>query len=266
MSRIRIGEINLHVTDQGQGRPLVLVHGFPLDHSMWSEQIADLAGDYRVIAPDLRGFGESAGTEGPVSMAQFADDVAALTLAMGIDQPLVLCGLSMGGYVAWEFWRRYRTRLHALILCDTRAAADSPDVARARLDNADRVIAEGVGFLADSMLGKLFSPQSIQRQPELLERTRRVILGTSPHGVAAASRGMAARTDFTEVLPQIDVPTLLICGQQDVISPVAEMRGMAARIPDARFAEIPGAGHMSPLENPSAVNQAIRGFLQATQF
>jgi 3-oxoadipate enol-lactonase len=264
MAAIRIDDIHLNVIDQGQGRPLLLVHGFPLDHSMWDAQIVDLARDYRVIAPDLRGFGASDVTEDAASMEQFADDLAALTEALRIDEPLVLCGLSMGGYVAWQFWRRHRARLRALVLCDTRAAADSPEVAQGRLNNANRALTEGVAFLADMMLGKLFAPQSLQQRPELIAATRNVILRASPQGVAAALRGMAARTDVSRLLPQIDVPTLLVCGQQDMISPVDEMRGIATKIPGAQFAEIADAGHISPQENPALVNQAIRRFLQTT--
>jgi pimeloyl-ACP methyl ester carboxylesterase len=202
--------------------------------------------------------------------------------ALGIVERVALCGLSMGGYVAWQFWQRHRSRLAKLILCDTRAAADSPETARGRRDSAERVMNEGPGFLADGMIEKLFAPKSGRaldihdsvpapfstdarnHRGEIIESTRQTILNTSPIGIAAALRGMAQRADATGLLPDIDVPTLVVCGQHDVISTVDEMRAIAARIPAARFVEVPKAGHMAPLENPAVVNEAIRTFLIAT--
>ena len=146
-------------------------------------------------------------------------------------------------------------------MCDTRAVADTPAAAEARLVNAARVLAEGPGFLADGMLDKLFAAETAHRQPELIEATRRVMLAASPRGVAAALRGMAARPDVSAWLPQIDVPALLLCGREDAISTVEEMRGIARCMPQARFVEVAAAGHMSPLEQPRLVNEAIREFL-----
>ncbi|MBC8870889.1 MAG: alpha/beta fold hydrolase [Planctomycetes bacterium] len=261
MKRISVNDTQLNVLDAGHGPPLLLVHGFPLDHSMWARQIEDLSGDFRVIAPDLRGFGSSDVTHRTVSMEQFADDLAALLDAVGVTDKATLCGLSMGGYVAWQFWRRHRSRLNGLILCDTRAEADAPEAARARLVSADRAIIEGVGFLADSMIEKLFAPSTLRDRPDIVEGTRSIMLATSPAGAAAAFRGMAARRDSSEILSEIDVPTLVICGEHDVISPVDEMRGIAQRIAGAAFVEIADAGHMSPLEKPREVSAAIGDFL-----
>jgi pimeloyl-ACP methyl ester carboxylesterase len=198
-----------------------------------------------------------------VPLRQFADDLAALLDALEVTTPVALCGLSMGGYIAFEFWQRHRARLKALILCDTRAAADAPEVAQNRRKTADRAEAEGVGFLPEAMLARLFAPGTLARQPRLVEATRQTIEAAPPHGVAAASRGMAQRPDWTAKLPEINVPTLVVCGVHDVISPLAEMRGLAACIPGAQFVEVPDAGHMSPLENPAAVNAAIREFLRS---
>ena len=262
MKWVDIDGIQLNVCDQGQGPVLLLVHGFPLDHTMWRGQIEDLAREFRVIAPDLRGFGRSDVTEGVVSMERFADDLAALLDALDARGEVAFCGLSMGGYVAWQFWRRHRSRLSHLVLCDTRAAPDTPEAAQARLESADRVLAEGVGFLADAMVGKLFADPTRRERPELVEAMRKVMLGTPAAGAAAALRGMAARQDATGWLSEIDVPALVLCGRYDAISPVDEMRGMAQRIPEARFVEIPDAGHMAPLENPEAVNRAIREILE----
>lgn len=264
MARVRLADVELNVLDQGRGMPLLLVHGFPLDHTMWSGQVDALADVCRVIAPDLRGFGTSIVSAGTVTMERFADDLAELLDALEIVEQVALCGLSMGGYVAWQFWQRHRTRLAKLILCDTRAAADTPESARVRRDSAERVLREGPGFLADGMIEKLFAPKTgrAARREEFIEATRQTILNTPPVGIAAALRGMAQRADVTGLLPDIDVPTLVVCGQYDAISTVDEMRNIAARIPAARFVEVPNAGHMAPLENPAVVNEAIRSFLE----
>jgi 3-oxoadipate enol-lactonase len=261
MSHVTIGDISLHVEVRGAGTPLLLVHGFPLDHTMWSAQIAALSQSYRVIAPDLRGFGASDVTSGTVTMEQYGDDLAALLDALQIRQPVALCGLSMGGYVAWQFVARHRPRLEKLILCDTRAVADTPEAAAGRLKTAERVLAEGANVVADAMLPKLFAPQNLQRNADFVEATREVMLRTPPEGIAAALRGMARRNDVTAELAKIDVPTLVLCGEHDSISTPAEMRQIAAAMPAAEYVEIAGAGHMAPLENPSLVNAKIREFL-----
>lgn len=253
--------LNLNVAESGTGLPLLLVHGFPLDHTMWQSQAGALAREAFVMAPDLRGFGASDAGGESVSMEDFADDLAALLDARAVKAPVVFCGLSMGGYIAWQFFLRHRTRLRGLILCDTRAVADTPAAAEMRVANAQRVLTEGMGFLAEGMLDKLFAAETRQRRPELVDATRRVMLAAPPRGVAAALRGMAVRPDVSAWLPQMDLPALVVCGQEDAISTVAEMRGLAQRLPQARFVEIAGAGHMSPLEQPQAVNAAIREFL-----
>lgn len=262
MKQVAVGNIRLSVNDQGEGPALLLVHGFPLDRSMWTGQIEDLSRDYRVIAPDLRGFGLSDVSQGTVLMEQYADDLAGLLDALGVHDGVTLCGLSMGGYVAWQFWRRHRSRLNGLILCDTRAEADTPDAASTRLESADRVLAEGIGFLADGMMEKLLAPSTLRDRPEIADAAKSVMLATPRDGAAAAQRGMAARADSSDILSQIDEPTLVICGEHDAISTVDEMRGIAQQIAGAVYVQIPNAGHMSPLENPQAVNMAIRDFLQ----
>jgi pimeloyl-ACP methyl ester carboxylesterase len=261
MEKCRVRDIHLNVVEAGAGPPLLLVHGFPLDHTMWQAQIEELARDHRVVAPDLRGFGGSDASGEIVSMEDFADDVAALLDARAVKEPVVFCGLSMGGYIAWQFFLRHRARLRALILCDTRAAADTPAAAEARRVNAQRVLSEGVAFLAGAMLEKLFAAETRRRRPDIVDATRQVMLAASPPGVAAALRGMAARPDVSAWLPQLDLPALVVCGQDDAISTVEEMRGIAERLPQARFVEVAGAGHMSPVEQPQAVNEAIRQFL-----
>jgi pimeloyl-ACP methyl ester carboxylesterase len=167
----------------------------------------------------------------------------------------------MGGYVAWQFALRHRARLNKLILCDTRAIADSEEVAAGRLKTAERVLVEGSSVAADALVPKLFAPGTYSKQPEIVDQTRQVVLRTSAAGIAAALRGMAERSDVTDRLGEIDVPALLMGGRHDGISPPDEMRGIAGRMRKARFVEIADAGHMAPLEQPGAVNAAIREFL-----
>jgi pimeloyl-ACP methyl ester carboxylesterase len=290
MRTVSLADIELAVEERGSGPVLLFVHGFPLDHTMWRWQIDDFSARYRVLAPDLRGFGKSAlGDEKMVTMRRYADDLAAMLDRLGVHEKIVFIGLSMGGYIAWQFWQKYAGRLAGLVLCDTRAVADAPSAKVGRAELAARVRTEGPQAAADAMLPKLFSPQtpSPLARPELVEGTgegrgegeahkqsaapcsstspvadtRAAILRNSLLGIAAALAGMAERPDVTEVLGGIAVPTLAIVGEHDAISTPAEMRDIADCIPGAQFAVIPHAGHMSPLENPQAFNAALTGFL-----
>lgn len=240
----------------------MLVHGFPLDHSMWRGQVAGLSDSFRLVVPDLRGFGKSDVTAGTVTMAQMATDLAALLDALGIDQPISLVGLSMGGYVAFEFWSQFPHRLDQLVLCDTRAVADTKEVARGRLLMAQNVAFEGTQKVADTMLPKLFAAVTFEEQPELVKATRSVIEHTDPAGISAAQRGMAQRADMSERLEEISVPTLVVCGREDAISSPAEMRRIAQAMPRASYVEVERAGHMAPCERPDVVNRAIGRFLE----
>lgn len=263
MPLVNIADASFHVVEEGSGPPLLLVHGFPLDHTMWRHQIAHFKATHRVIAPDLRGFGRSSVTSGTVTMKQFADDVAAILPALGENRPVILCGLSMGGYVAWQFVEHHRSKLAALVVCDTKAAPDTPEAKQGRLEAAERLEREGTSFLADTMLPKLFGQQLLSAPPEYVQETTAVILRTDPRACAAAQRGMAERVDYRPQLGRIDLPTLVICGEKDVISPTKEMREIAAAIPGASHVEIPGASHMAPLEKPEPVNAALDAFLQS---
>ncbi len=261
MSLLHAHGVQLHFIERGKGVPLLLVHGYPLDHSMWQRQIDGLSDICRVIVPDLRGFGASEVTTGTVTMEQMADDLAELLEGLKINEPIVLCGLSMGGYVAWQFALRHRARLAKLILCDTRAVADSAEAAAGRLKTAEKVLAEGAGVASEALIPKLFAPVTYEQKSRIVELTREVILRTKPQGIAAALRGMAERPDVTAQLGKLDMPALLICGEHDGISPPSEMRQIASRMPRAKFVEIAAAGHMAPLEQSVAVNAAIREFL-----
>ena len=261
MQQVQCGDVKLSVEIRGSGPPLLLVHGFPLDHTMWQGQLEALADHCRLIAPDLRGFGASDVTPGTVTMHQMADDMASLLVALQIQEPITFCGLSMGGYVAWQFALRHPAQLARLILCDTRAIADTTEAAEGRRSTARKVLAEGAAVAASAMLPKFFAPATQDRQPHLIEATRQVILRTKPEGIAAGLLGMAERPDVTAQLPKISVPALVLCGSHDVISTPSEMRQIAEQLPQARYIEIADAGHMAPLEQPAAVNTAIRNFL-----
>jgi pimeloyl-ACP methyl ester carboxylesterase len=259
---INVCGTTLAVADEGRGSPIVLVHGFPLDHSMWEGQIRALAPRYRVVAPDLRGFGGSRATAGAVAMEQFADDLAAMLDGLDVAEPVVFCGLSMGGYIALEFWRKYASRLRAMILCDTKAAADSAEAAATRCKTADRVESEGPAFMAETMLPRIFGLTTQAAAADCVEATRRVIVGGSRDGIAAASRGMAARRDFSDRLGAIQCPVLVVVGENDILTTPDSMRELARGVAHGQFALIPRAGHMAPLEQPDAVNARIEQFME----
>ncbi|MBI3839233.1 MAG: alpha/beta fold hydrolase, partial [Planctomycetia bacterium] len=227
----------------------------------WDAQIAQLSQRWHVIAPDLRGFGGSQVTSGTVTMQQMAADLNALLDALEIERPIVVCGLSMGGYVAFQFWRHHGSRMRGLVLCDTRATADTPEAVASRLKMIEHVLRAGTEYLAEAMLPKLFAPLTFQNHPNVIHFEHQKILSAAPEGVAAALRGIAERPDVSSYLPQLSLPTLVVVGQQDTISTVDEMRGMAAAIPQAEFVVIPNSGHMTPLENPMAFNDTIEQFL-----
>jgi 3-oxoadipate enol-lactonase len=266
MIKAALATTGLAYIDRGKGRPILLVHGFPLDHTMWNPQIEVLSDQYRVIAPDLRGFGQSLlGQIDPtrgLSMEQYADDLSELLDALQISEPIALLGLSMGGYIAWQFIRKFPKRVRSLVQLDTRAIADNDEARAGRIKMAENVAEWGAARVAEMMGPKLFRQQAFTTQPEIITATRRVVESTSPAAISAAQRGMAARPDVTDQLPKITVPTLVIVGDQDVISPPAEMQSIAAAIPGAKFVVIPDSGHMTTLEQPDAVNEALLRFLE----
>lgn len=258
---VRANGSGFNVYVAGEGPVVLLVHGFPLDHTMWREQLPVLERHHRVVAPDLRGFGRSDVTPGTVRMVDFADDLAAILEGLSIDEPVTYCGLSMGGYIGWPFWQRHRELVEAFVLCDTRASADTPEVARGRRLTAATVLREGGSTLSAGMIPKLFAAETRREQPAVIEACRKLIEGTNAEAIAAALLGMAERPDNRELLPSIDVPALVICGSEDGLTPPAEMRAMAAEMPAASYIEIAGAGHMSPWEKPREFNAALTEFL-----
>ena len=261
--QLLINGFSMSFTDAGHDIPLVLVHGYPLNRAMWQPQVEGLSDIARIIAPDLRGHGDSQAVSGPYSMDRFADDLYTLLDTLQVAQKIVLCGLSMGGYVAFAFYRKYPERVAGLILTSTRAGADSPEGRAARDQAADLARAKGVPAIVEGMLPRLLSPVTYKKKPHLVEQAREIMLRTSLQGVLGDLAGMKERPDSTPTLAHITVPTLLLPGADDQIIPLADAQAMQAGIPGAQLKIIPNAGHLPNLENPAAFNRAVRRFLKA---
>lgn len=250
--------IRVRYDDVGEGPAVLLLHAFPLSGAMWWMQVAALRDRYRLIVPDLRGFGGTDAPPGPYSMDQLADDAAALLEYLGVGR-VALVGLSMGGYIGFAFWRRHRDKVAALALADTRAGPDGEEGRAARETNARLAEEEGAAAIADKMIPNLVAhgaPQHVR------DELRQLILGNSPAGIAGALRGMAARSDSTPDLAGIDVPTLIIVGAEDGLTPPAEAEAMHAAIAGSSLSILPGAGHLSNMEQPGPFGAALRELLE----
>ena len=257
----QINDIRMAYGDRGRGleTTLLLVHGFPLDRRLWAAQVGAFVNMTRVITPDLRGHGRSQVAPGPFTMEQHADDLAALLDHLRV-RHAVVAGLSMGGYVAFAFWRRYPERVRGLILADTRAEPDSAAIRIGRDAASARVQQTGAAAYADEMLPRLLAPASLANM-KIVGAVRKMMAEQPVEGIVGALGGLRDRVDSRATLPTITVPTLVIAGDADVITPPADARALAAAIPGARLAVILRAGHLSPLENPRAFNAAVRPFL-----
>jgi pimeloyl-ACP methyl ester carboxylesterase len=227
---------------------------------MWEPQAVALASSYQVVRFDLRGFGGSPPGDGLLTMERIADDGAAVLDRLGIPSATV-CGVSMGGYAALALVRRHPERLRALVLADTRAGADSPEAKAARAAQAEKVRREGSRAMADDALGKLLGATSHRERPELVARVRQIIEANPPRGITDALAGLAARADSTPTLREIRVPTLVVVGEEDEITPLAEAEALQRGIAGSRLAVIPRAGHLSSLENPDEFNRQVRAWL-----
>jgi pimeloyl-ACP methyl ester carboxylesterase len=260
----RVRDIEMAYDEAGAGVPVVLLHGFPFNRTLWREQIEVLKDSHRVVAPDLRGHGETTVTTEPATMEEMARDVAALLDELQIGRP-VLGGLSMGGYVALAFCRLFPRRVRALLLADTRAQADTEDGKRTREETARRALAEGMSSIADAMLPKLLAHTTHMKHPDKVERVREMILSTKPEGAASALRGMAERRDQTSLLANILQPTLIVVGSEDQLTPPADSETMRREIRGSRLELIEGAGHVSNVERPAEFNAALTKFLRDLQ-
>jgi len=253
-------------SEAGKGLPLLFVHGYPLTRQLWEPQLTGLADVAHVLAPDLRGHGASQAVPGPYNMDMFAADLVAFLDALGIYQKVVLCGLSMGGYIAFAFYRKYAARLAGLILTATRAVADMPQARLARDQSAELARQQGVTAIVESMLPKLLSPATLQNCPDLVEQTRQIMAAVSLQGILGDLVAMKERPDSTPTLAQIRIPTLLLPGASDQIIPLAEAQAIQAAIQGSLLEVIPDSGHLTNLENPAAFNAAIRTFLQNLRY
>jgi len=249
----------LQVDQTGKGEPLLFVHGFPLSGEMWRDNAARFSPQYRCIIPDLRGHGRSDSTE-TVSMADYANDLRRVLDATNERRPVVFIGLSMGGIIAFEFYRRFRDRLRALVLVDTRFAAETPDGAVKRRTLIDAVDREGSRAAADAMIPNLFAAGV---RPDIRSRWHEILSSTSPQGIVAAMGALIGRPDYSATLASIDVPTLIIVGQQDAITPPSIAEEMHRRIRGSHYEIIADAGHMPPVERPEAFESVLRRFLNA---
>ena len=258
--KVRINDIDLAYSDEGQGAPVIFLHAFPLNRTMWTPQVAGLSDRYRVITIDLRGHGESDAPMWRYTVDQFAEDVNGLLEHLGIAQATFV-GLSMGGYILFALYRKYHDIFHSLVLADTRATADTPEAKAARFSMAQIAYRRGASSIADLMLPKLLSPASCEHRADLRDHLRTIITGNQVSGIVGDLMAMEERPDSTPLLRTLSIPALVIVGDEDLASPPEEVECMANQIPGSTFVRIPQAGHLSNLENPDAFNAALLTFL-----
>ena len=247
---MELNPVQLNFEEHGQGIPVVLLHGFPLDHTIWEPLLSVIKERARIILPDMRGHGLSPVTDGAYSMRLMAADIAALLDRLGIDKAIVV-GHSMGGYVGLAFAQAYPNRLAGLGLIATQAAADTPEKRHNRLNMADEIGRKGVKHLAEDMSTRLTT------RPELIPSLRTLILKMNPKGAIGALKGMADRPDMTEFLPSITIPSLVLAGSDDVMIPIERPRTMEKMLARAWLVEIPSAGHVPMMEYPQQVAEAL---------
>jgi pimeloyl-ACP methyl ester carboxylesterase len=253
--------VALHYEERGSGLPVVLLHGYPLDHTLWRAQIAALSDAYRVIAPDLRGHGASPAPEGEYSMEALAADVAALLDRLSVERA-VWAGHSLGGYVALAALRTLPERVAGLVLCASHPFADPPEKAASRRESAAQALREGTAPVVGGMLHLLFAPGT-NLETISAHFVRSMMLKTPPQGVAGVLGGMAARPDAVDVLRRPDPPKAILAGRDDQIVRLADLQALVAELPHVALRVIDGAGHLPMIEQPEATTAALRAFLAA---
>jgi 3-oxoadipate enol-lactonase len=264
MNRIRSGDAEIAYEVLGNGPPLVLLHPFPAHHGLWLPAAQSLISRYRVVLPDLRGHGDSESGDGPATMEKHASDLARVLDDAGVGRA-IFCGVSIGGYILFEFWRRYRGRVAALGLCCTRAQADTDEARNTRLKNADLVLERGTEWFVDLMAPKLLGKSTQEARPDLVADARRMMLQMSPQDIAQVQQGMAARPDSVTTLKTINVPALVVLGEEDTLIPLSDGELMRQHIANSRLAVIPKAGHFAVWEQPETVGKLIRQFVDGCQ-
>ncbi len=260
--RAAIAGTDLHYEIKGAGPAVLFLHAFPLTLRMWDAQARALEGTHQVVRFDARGFGGTPPGDGLLTMERIADDAVALLDHLGLSKAIV-CGLSMGGYAAFALMRRHPERVKGLVLADTRTPPDSPEAKLNRSTQAYTVRREGSPGIADAFLQKGVGETTRKERPEVVARVREMILAASARGIVDALAGLAARADSGPTLREIQVPTLVVCGAEDELTPVADAEAIQRGIPGSRLEVIPKAGHLSALEDPAAFNAALAAFLGA---
>jgi 3-oxoadipate enol-lactonase len=258
---ININNFNLSYDDVGEGStPIVFLHGFPFDKTMWQEQLDYLKATYRVIACDIRGFGKSTDEESHLGMDLFANDLILFIDKLGLEK-VIICGLSMGGYIALNAMKRFPSRFEALILCDTQCIADSHEVKTKRYKTIDDVNEYGETNFNEGFIKNVFHEDTLINKPELVEQLRSVVFSNSQHIISQGLIALAERSETCSVLEEITIPTLIICGREDAVTPLEESKFMNKNIKGSILHVINKAGHVSNLEEPNKFNKLLRDFL-----
>lgn len=260
MERIRSGDAEIAYEIAGKGAPVVLLHPFPANHEFWKPITDHMMMRYRVLLPDLRGHGESEVGEGAATMEKHAADLKRLCDEAGIARA-IFAGVSIGGYILFEFWRRHRERVRALVLSDTRPQGDNEEGRANRLKSAEDVLQRGSEPFIDGMIPKLLGESTRQRRPDLTQTAKRMMMKMSAQSIAQVQRGMAARPDSVETLKTINVPTLLLVGSEDTLTPIADAELMRQHIAGSQLRVISGGGHYAPFEQSEATLSLLRQFL-----
>jgi len=256
--------VEIAYDDIGSGIPVAFIHGFPHNRTLWSPQMSGLLDRARCIAPDLRGFGESS-RHGPFSIDQFADDVAMLLRSLGVTRTVIV-GLSMGGYVAFSLWRRHRSLVRGLVLADTKAGADSDEARSKRQALIEVARTRGSSAVADGQITGMIGKTTRAKRPAMIDEVHRMLESASVEGIVGALEAMMARVDSTATLATIDVPTLVVVGGEDVLTPPSEAEILRDAIRNSRFEVIENAGHVSNLERPAAFNHVLSEFLASLDY
>ncbi len=264
MPTIKSGDAEIYYEVDGDGPPVVLLHPFPASHELWHPAARALTSHYRVILPDLRAHGASESGEGPATMEKHAGDLVRVLDDTGVGRA-AFAGVSIGGYVLFEFWRRYRGRVASLAFIDTKAQPDNDQARANRLQSAAEVLEEGVEPFVDGLIPKLLGETTRRTRPDLVDSARKMMLKMSPQDISLVQRGMAERPDSVPTLKTINVPTLVVVGDEDTLSTTADAELMRQNIPNAEMKVIPRAGHYAVWEQPEDVGIVLRQFLDAAR-
>lgn len=258
---INVNDFDLSYDDVGEGLvPIVFLHGFPFDKTMWQVQVEYLKTKHRVIACDIRGFGKSTDEESHLNMDLFANDLILFIDKLGFEK-VIICGLSMGGFIVLNAMKRFPSRFEALILCDTQSIADSYDDKVKRYQTIEDIKEYGVPNFNEGFIKKIFHEDSITNKPELVEQLRSVVFSNSKHIICQGLHALAERSETCSFLDEITIPTLIICGREDVVTPLDESKYMNKNIKGSILHVINNAGHVTNLEEPSKFNKLLRDFL-----